>query len=276
MIVTLITAATGIFGLLIGSFLNVVIWRVPRGESLMPASHCPHCDAAIRPWQNVPVISWIALGGRCANCREKISMRYPLVELGTGVVFALVALWFILVFDLPSGDALALASWWLALAGFLWFAAAGIALAAIDIELQRLPNAIVLPSLVVVSMLLVASAACAGEWGHIAQILGGGAALFVVYLLIVIVYPKGMGGGDVKLAPLVGVALAFVGWDGLIVGAFAGFLIGAVWGLALIALRRANRKAAVPFGPFMLLGAWIGILAGPAVARSYLGAVGLG
>ena len=269
-------AGAGVFGLLIGSFLNVVIWRVPRGESLIPASHCPHCDAPIRPWQNVPVLSWLALRGRCANCKGKISARYPLVELGTGVVFALVAAWLVWATGLPSGSGPEIASWWFALAGLLWFAAAGIALAAIDLEHRRLPDAIVLPSLVVVTVLLLASAALAGDWLRVGQTLGGGAALFAGYLLIAIVYPVGMGGGDVKLAPLVGVVLGWVGWSAVVVGVFAGFLLGALWGVALMLLRRGGRKTALPFGPFMLLGAWIGIVGGAAVASWYLRLVGLG
>lgn len=269
-------AGTGVFGLLIGSFLNVVIWRVPRGESLVPSSHCPHCDAAIRPWQNVPVISWLALGGRCAGCRGKISARYPLVELGTGVAFALVAAWLVWATGFPTGSGAEIASWWLALAALLWFAGAGIALAAIDLEHRRLPDAIVLPSLGVVTVLLAASAALAGDWLRLGQTLGGGAALFAGYLLIAIVYPAGMGGGDVKLAPLVGVVLGWVGWSAVVVGAFAGFLLGALWGVALMLLRRGGRKTALPFGPFMLLGAWIGIVGGGAVASWYLRLVGLG
>lgn len=268
--------AIGVFGLLIGSFLNVVIWRVPRGESLIPASHCPQCDAAIRPWQNVPVISWLALGGRCASCRGKISARYPLVELGTGVAFALVASWLIWATGLPTGSGAEIASWWIALGALLWFAAAGIALAAIDLEHRRLPDAIVLPSLVVVTVLLLASVALAGDWLLLGQTLGGGAALFAGYLLIAIVYPAGMGGGDVKLAPLVGVVLGWVGWSAVVVGAFAGFLLGALWGVGLMLLRRGGRKTALPFGPFMLLGAWIGIVGGGAVASWYLRLVGLG
>lgn len=274
--------AAGAFGLLIGSFLNVVVWRVPRGESLLPASHCPHCDAPIRSWQNVPVISWVALGGRCASCRERISARYPLVELGTGAAFALVAWWWVSFVGgpLPAVDATqhvpTIVAWWLALGAYLWFAAAGVALTLIDLDHQRLPNAIVLPGLAVVISLLVASAILSGEWSRAGSTIAAAAALFALYFVIALVYPSGIGGGDVKLAPLVGGALGFIGWGAVAVGAFAGFLLGAVFGLALIALRRATRKSGIPFGPFMLVGAWIGIAWGQPLMGAYLSLFGLG
>lgn len=280
--------AIGVFGLLIGSFLNVVIWRVPRGESLLPASHCPHCDAPIRPWQNVPVVSWLALRGRCASCRAPIRVRYPLVELGTGVAFAGVAWWWVDAgARLLGGGARATrdpvltsmgldtAAWWLGLAGFLWLAAVSIALALIDLELQRLPDAIVLPSIGVVAALLGLAAAFAGDWARMGSTLGGAAALFGFYLLVALVYPRGIGGGDVKLAPVLGAALGFVSWGALMVGAFAGFLLGALSGLVLIGLGRATRRTALPFGPFMLLGAWTGIVWGDAILAAYLRLVGL-
>ena len=270
-------AASGVFGLLIGSFLNVVVWRVPRGESLLPGSHCPACEAPIRAWQNVPVLSWLALRGRCARCRARISIRYPLVELATAVAFALVAWWFATAFGSPLAlDALGQAAWWLRLAGYLWFAAASIALTLIDLEHQRLPDAIVLPSLGVVTALLVIAAALTGDWGQLIATVAAAAALFALYFVIALVYPRGIGGGDVKLAPLIGAVLGAIGWGAVAVGAFAGFLVGAVYGLILIALRRATRKTGIPFGPFMLLGAWIGIVWGDALMAAYLRLAGIG
>lgn len=274
-----LVGAAGAFGLLIGSFLNVVVWRVPRGESLMPGSRCPSCDAPIRPWQNVPVVSWLALRGRCASCGARISARYPLVELGTGAAFALVAGWQATAFGWPGdpsadGMGAAVASW-LILAAYLWFAAASIVLALIDLGHQRLPDAIVLPALVVVGALLALSAILLGDWGRLVSTLGAAASLFALYLVIALVYPRGMGGGDVKLAPLIGAALGFVGWSAVAVGAFAGFVLGAAVGLLLIALRRATRKTGIPFGPFMLAGSWIGLLWGESLAHGYLALFGL-
>lgn len=271
--------SAGVFGLLIGSFLNVVIWRVPRGQSLLPDSRCPGCGTPIRPLHNVHLISWLALRGRCARCGQRISARYPLVELLTAVAFLLVTWWYLAsasseVLLGADGIVLAVAAW-LGLAAYLWFAAVGIALTAIDLEHQRLPDAIVLPSLAVVGVLLTGSAILAGNWEQLLSLLGGAAALFVLYFVIVWVYPRGMGGGDVKLAPLIGLVTGYVGWSAVAVGAFAGFLIGAIVGVALAIVRRAGRGHVIPFGPWMIAGAWVGIVAGPAVMAAYLRLAGL-
>lgn len=276
--VIVLLAFVGVVGLVIGSFLNVVIWRVPRGESLMPASRCPGCGAAIRPLQNVPVLSWLVLRGRCAACARPISARYPLIELLTGVVFVLVAGWYPLAFGMPGTGAAAV-GWWIGLVGFLWFAAAGIALTAVDLELQRLPDAIVLPSLGVVGALLSGAAALSGDWSQVLTVLIAGAVLFAGFLLVVLVYPAGMGLGDVKLAPLIGVAMGAVGWSAVAVGVFSGFLLGAIVGIGAIAVNRraraAGRKHAIPFGPWMLLGSWVGIVWGEAIMSAYLHLTGL-
>lgn len=268
----------GVVGLIIGSFLNVVIWRVPRGESLLPSSKCPGCGAAIRPLQNVPLLSWLALRGRCANCGSRISVRYPLIEAATGVAFVLVAWWYSVAFGGP-GEGLLAVSWWIALVAYLWFAAAGIALTAIDLELKRLPDAIVLPSLAVVGVMLLGAAALAGDWPRLVTVLIAGAVMFAFYFLVVLAYPAGMGLGDVKLAPLIGVVTGYVGWASVAVGWFAAFAIGAVVGVAAIAAkasaRSAGRKYAIPFGPWMVLGAWTGIVWGDAVAAAYLSISGL-
>lgn len=273
-----VIAVVGLFGLAIGSFLNVVVWRVPRGESVLPPSQCPRCDAAIRPWQNVPVISWLLLRGKCANCGEPISARYPLVELTTGLAFAAIAWWWLRSSELAGliADTLpATVAAWITLAAYLWFAGAGIALTIIDVEHFRLPDAIVLPSVAVVTSLLAVAALLRADWGQLVAVLGGAAVLFGVYFLIVLVYPGGMGGGDIKLAPMIGAALGFIGWSAIAVGAFFGFLLGALYGLGMIALRRGTRKTGIPFGPFMLAGAWLGILFGPAIMDAYLGLFGL-
>lgn len=272
--------AIGAFGLLIGSFLNVVIWRVPRGESLLPNSRCPKCGAAIRPWQNIPVISWLVLRGRCARCRAPISVRYPIVELGTGIAFALVAWWRIELSEHSGTDLLEMSglqatAWWLGLAAYLWLTAASMALALIDLELKRLPDAIVLPSIGVVGGLLSLSALLVGDWAALVGTVGGGAAMFAFYLLIALVYPRGIGGGDVKLAPVLGAGLGFVSWGALAVGAFTGFLIGAFAGLALMAVRRATMKTGLPFGPSMIVGAWIGLVWGDPIMVDYLRLFGL-
>jgi leader peptidase (prepilin peptidase) / N-methyltransferase len=252
-------AAVTILGLLIGSFLNVVIWRVPRGESVVrPGSHCPSCGAAVRPRDNIPVVSWALLRGRCRDCSERISGRYPAVELLTAAIF--------LVLSLRIGlDA--------ALPAFLYLGAAGVALALIDLDVKRLPNAIVLPSYVVALVLLAAAAVSEGEWSNVLRALFGMAALFAFYFLLVLVYPSGMGFGDVKLAGVLGLFLGYLGWAEVVVGGFLGFLFGGVVGGALMAMRRAGRKSQIPFGPFMLAGALVAIVAGGALADFYLDSV---
>jgi leader peptidase (prepilin peptidase) / N-methyltransferase len=251
--------AIAIIGLVVGSFLNVVIWRVPRGESVVrPASHCPSCDAAVRPRDNIPVLSWALLRGRCRDCAAPISRRYPAVEALTGAVF--------LVLSLRIGfDA--------ALPAFLYLGAAGVALAMIDLDVKRLPNAIVLPSYVVAIVLLALSAFINDEWSDLIRGLIGMAALFAFYFLLVLVYPSGMGFGDVKLAGVLGLYLGYLGWAEVVTGGFLGFLFGGVVGGALMALRKAGRKSQIPFGPFMLAGALVAILAGGALADLYLDSV---
>jgi leader peptidase (prepilin peptidase) / N-methyltransferase len=254
--VTLLLALVGLLGMLVGSFLNVVIWRVPRGESIVrPASHCPSCGHAVRPRDNVPVASWLLLRGRCRDCHAPISVRYPFVELATGLVFLVLALRIGFEPELPA---------------YLYLGAIGIALAMIDIDVKRLPNAIVLPSYLVVAVLLGAAAAVQGEWGTLLRAALAGLALYAFYFLLMLVYPRGMGFGDVKLAGILGAYLGWLGWGELVVGSFLAFLVGGVFGVALMVVGRAGRKSAIPFGPWMLLGAVLGILWGGALADLYL------
>ncbi len=244
-----------IFGLIIGSFLNVVIWRVPRGENLNhPGSHCPRCGHRIRPWDNVPVISWLLLRGRCRDCQASISARYPLVELATASAFA--------VAGLLVGPSILLLP-------LLWFIAAAIALFMIDLDVRKLPNAIVLSSWVVVGAGLVLTAAVQDQWGDLWRAGAGAALMGGCYLLIAVLFPAGMGMGDVKLAVLLGMVLGWFGWAEVLVGFFAGFVLGAIWGLLLMAFAGAGRKTAIPFGPFMILGALVAVIWGPLLASWY-------
>ncbi|WP_307859067.1 prepilin peptidase [Herbiconiux sp. SYSU D00978] len=267
--------ALALFGSLIGSFLNVVVYRVPAGLSVVnPPSACPNCGNHIRRRDNVPVFGWLLLRGKCRDCAAPISVRYPLVELGTALAFAVVAVRF--VPDIAAAtDASGAAASVLQLVAFLYLAAVSIALALIDLDTMRLPNAIVLPSYAVGVVLLGAAAALSGEWGSLLTALAGAVILGGVYLAIVLVAPRGMGMGDVKLAGVLGLFLGWLGWDVLAVGALAAFLLGGLFGVVLLAISRAGRGTAIPFGPWMLLGAWIGILAGPPLASAYLSLFGL-
>ena len=263
----------GVFGLIIGSFLNVVIWRLPRGESLShPGSACPKCNHAIRWWDNVPVVSWLVLRGRCRDCGNSISWRYPAVETATGVFFAAVGFW---VFDGGSrsgNDPLAQA---LTLIAYLYLAGVSVALTMIDLDTNRLPNALVLPGYIVGVVLLGGSSLLSGDIDSIISAVIGAASLFVAYLLMAIAYPGGMGFGDVKLSGVLGLFLGWLGWGPLLVGAFGAFLLGGIFSVALVVVRRAGRKSGIPFGPWMLAGAWLGIFAGEAVWTGYLALVGL-
>jgi leader peptidase (prepilin peptidase)/N-methyltransferase len=249
----------GVFGLAVGSFLNVVIYRVPAGESVVsPASRCPACGSPIRRRHNVPVLGWLVLRGRCHDCRTPISARYPLVEAGTGVLFAAVT-WRLLALDMP----------W-ALPAYLYLVAAGIALAMIDIDTKRLPNAIVLPSYPVVAVLLTLAALGASDWWPLARAGLGAVTLFAFYFAIVLAVPAGMGFGDAKLAGVLGALMGYLSWSAVIVATFGAFLLGAVVGVTLMLVGRAGRKTAIPFGPFMIAAALLTLLAASSLTDGYL------
>jgi leader peptidase (prepilin peptidase)/N-methyltransferase len=251
---------TFVFGLVVGSFLNVVIYRVPRGESIVkPRSRCPSCGGEIRGYDNIPVLSWLVLRGRCRDCKAPISVRYPLVELATGLVFVIMTARFGATWDLPA---------------YLYLAAIGVALSMIDFDVKRLPDAIVLPSYVVAGVLLLVPAVVDGAWHDYLRAWLGAAALFVFYFVIRVIYPAGMGFGDVKLAGVLGLYLGWLSWGVLVIGGFLGFMFGAMVGIALIVVGRGGRKSKVPFGPFMVLGAWTAIVVGQWLWDSYTGTIG--
>jgi leader peptidase (prepilin peptidase)/N-methyltransferase len=256
----LLALACGLLGLLIGSFLNVVIHRVPSGASVVsPPSACPACGKPIRPRDNVPVVGWLLLRGRCRDCGEPISARYPLVELTCAALFAIMALRFGLVAELPA---------------FLYLAAVGLALAMIDLDTKRLPDVLTLPSYVVGGVLLAIPAMVDARGDDLVRGLLGAAVAFGLYFALCFAYPAGMGFGDVKLSGVLGLYLGFLGWGELAVGLFAGFLLGGLFGVVLMAARRGGRKTAVPFGPFMLLGTLLAVLVGGDLAQAYQDASG--
>ena len=272
----LVLAIVGALGLAIGSFLNVVVYRVPAGKSLLsPPSACPNCGAGIRKYDNIPVLSWLLLRGKCRDCGEPISARYPLVELATAVIFVGIALTRLASLD-SATVATQLFAALFSLAALLYLAAVSIALSIIDLETQRLPDAIVLPAYPVAAVLLTASALLSVDVGRLALAAIGMVALFLFYVVMAFGYRGGMGMGDVKLAGLLGMYLGYAGLGPLLVGAFAPFLLGGIFAIVLIVVRRAGRKSRIPFGPWMLLGSWLGILGGQAIFMVYLEAVGLG
>jgi leader peptidase (prepilin peptidase)/N-methyltransferase len=252
-VVVAMALLVGVLGSAVGSFLNVVAHRVPRGLSVVnPPSACPDCGTGIRSRHNVPVVGWLVLRGRCYDCGSSISARYPLVEAGIAALFVLAALRFA---DAPR-----------LLPAYLAFAGIGGALALIDLDVRRLPNSIVLPSYPVLGVLL----ALDGDARALLRAALGAALLFVFYLVVAMVAVGAMGFGDVKLAGVIGGMTAYLSWGTLLSGAFLGFFLGAVAGLLLIAVRRAGRRSAVPFGPFMLLGAWTAVLGAGYLGDYYL------
>lgn len=210
----------------------------------------------IRHRHNVPVIGWLLLRGRCFDCQARISARYPLVEAGTGVAFAATAVRF--------GDQPRL------LPAYLVFVAIGIALTLIDLDVRRLPDTLVLPAYPLLALLLVVDR----NPHALLRATYAGAALFASFFLIAMLAPGSMGFGDVKLSGLVGGLLGYVSWGALLIGAFLGFFLGAVVGVVLMATTKAGRKTALPFGPFMVLGAWVSLLGAGGLGEAYLRSLG--
>ncbi|MEP7192265.1 MAG: prepilin peptidase [Actinomycetota bacterium] len=253
----------GVLGALIGSFLNVVIWRVPQGLSIVrPGSACPDCGHRITSAENIPIVSWLVLRGRCSSCRGRISARYPLVEAATAALFVLMA-WTV-------GFTPILPVW-------LYLAAAGTALFLIDVDYKRLPDVIVMPSWgVILAGLLTAALFTTGAGSHLAHAGLGALTFGGLYALIFYgTMGRGMGFGDVKLAPVLGAALGWFGWGATLVGLIGGFVIGAVVGVGLMMFGAAGRRSKVPHGPFMLAGTLAGLLFGTQLWAWYLTFTGL-
>ena len=239
----------GLIGLAVGSFLNVVIYRAPRGESLIrPRSHCPRCGTEIENRDNVPLLSWVLLRGKCRHCREPISARYPLVELATALLFLATAWRLGLSWELP-----AYLAW---LAGLL-------ALALIDLELLKLPRSVVYVTMLLTSALLVVASAATHDWHRL--LVGALAAIawFVLFFAMNFASPRILGFGDVRLAPLLGLALGWLGVGHVIVGFFLANLLGAIIGITLIAAGKIKRDQPVPYGVFLAAGAMVALFAGP-------------
>ena len=255
--VVLVVTLCGLLGLMVGSFLNVVIHRVPQHESVVaPRSHCPRCGTELANRDNVPVISWLLLRGRCRTCGASISVRYPLVEALTGILFAALALRFGLDPALPA---------FLVLAAFL------VALSGIDLDTFLLPKRLVWPALGAGIVLLGVAAAVDGDVRGAREAALGAAAAFAVLFVIHFVSPKGMGFGDVRLASVLGLHLGWIELPMVPLGLFLSFLLAAVVGVALIVARKKGRKDKVPFGPFLAAGTMLAILVGGPILNLYLG-----
>ena len=255
-----VTAAllAGLAGLLAGSFANVVIHRVPRRESVVrPASRCPACAAPVAWHDNLPVLGWLLLGGRCRSCRAPISWSYPVVELAMGALWALITL------------RLVAAGLGWAVPAYLALAFVCVVLAVIDARTRLLPNRITYPAFPVILGLLLVASVGLGDLGRLARGLLAALAVGGFFLALALISPRGMGLGDVKLAPTLGLALGWLSWGAVAFGVFTGFLLGGLAGLAAIGLLGLNRKSLLPFGPWLVTGALLGVLAGADVAAWY-------
>jgi leader peptidase (prepilin peptidase) / N-methyltransferase len=246
-------ALAGVLGLCIGSFLNVCIHRLPKGESLVrPPSRCPNCGYSLRWYHNLPIVSWVALRGRCAGCRAPISARYPAVELITAM------LWVLIVWLTPQG--------WL-LASRLVLGTALIVLFMIDLEHHILPNSITLPGIVVgFAFSLVAPP---GPFDAFLGILVGGGVLYGIALAYYLIRKEeGMGMGDVKMLAMIG---AFLGWRAVLVTLVLSSFAGALVGVVMMATQRGSMRYALPFGTFLAIGALVAMLTGEPVIQWYMG-----
>jgi leader peptidase (prepilin peptidase)/N-methyltransferase len=238
----------GVLGAIVGSFLNVVAYRLPRRESLIaPASHCPSCNAPVRPYDNVPILSWLLLRGRCRSCKARISPRYPLIEAGA----ALLCIGAVLTHDTAAGIALSIALVLLLVPA-----------AAIDLEYRIIPNKLTATG-VVLALVLGTALDPSGEPSRLIA----GAAAGGFFLLAALAYPGGMGMGDVKLAAMMGLFLGAAVAPAILIALISGVAVGA----AIVARKgqKVGRKTAVPFGPFLALGGFVAVLAGQPIVDWY-------
>jgi leader peptidase (prepilin peptidase)/N-methyltransferase len=249
-----INIAIFLLGAIIGSFLNVCVYRIPAGQSIVsPPSRCPQCGASIRWYQNIPIVSYLVLRGRCAGCRARISPRYPLVEALTGLLFLLV--W--MVFG------------WQAATPLYWvFAAALVVITFIDLDHQIIPDVISLPGIIVGFLTALAIPWLSWTDSLLGILLGGGSLFLVAEAYHRLTGQEGMGGGDVKLLAMIG---AFLGWKAILPVIFLGSLAGSLVGVPLMIAKRSGGKLAIPFGPFLALGAIVCLLWGRYLLVWYLG-----
>jgi leader peptidase (prepilin peptidase)/N-methyltransferase len=246
----------GIWGLIVGSFANVVIYRVPEGRSIIrPPSACPKCQAHVRARDNIPVVSWLILRGKCRDCKAPISARYPAVEALVGAVFAGIG-WRFGVGWTGVGEAL--------LAGGL------VVLGFIDLDHMILPRRIVYVTLTLVAMAFLAGAATGSQWHRLAIAAISAVVPWALFFAMNFVAPRALGFGDVRLALLMGFGLGWLGGAYAVLGFIVASVLGAIVGLGLVAMGKAGRRTPIPFGTFLATGALLTALAGSPVVNWYL------
>ena len=246
-----------VFGVAFGSFANVAVYRVPRGFSVVsPGSLCPGCEQPIVWYDNIPLASYLILRARCRKCGVHISVRYPVVEIVTGLVWAGMV-WRIGIHpELPA---------------YLAFATALVILSAIDIEHHRLPNKVLGPASIVGAVLFLVAAAIGGRWANLEQAALGALFYGLPMLFIGLAAPSAMGGGDVKFAPYLGFHLGWLGLRLVLAGGLLGLVAGGLGGAAALLVGGKGMKDPIPFGPFMALGALVAILLGHSILSVYVG-----
>jgi leader peptidase (prepilin peptidase) / N-methyltransferase len=245
-----VVVLAGLYGLLFGSFLTVVTERVPLRQSIVsPRSRCAACGTVLGPVDLVPVVSWVALRGRCRTCSTSIGIEAVVLELSTAALFVVMALHFEAVWPTMA---------------FCLLAASLLGLSVIDLRTKRLPREITYVTLAIGAPLLVIGALVAGEPRRIVTMVLGSLIALIAMVVIYVASRGGMGDGDVRLSPLLGAYLGWLGLGYVGVGLFLGFLFGAVAGVAAMVVGRAGRKTALPFGPFLALGTFAAIFVGQA------------
>ncbi|MEO7803149.1 MAG: prepilin peptidase [Actinomycetota bacterium] len=247
----------GLLGVILGSFANVVIYRAPKGLSVVkPPSHCTDCEHFLEWYENIPVFSFVFLRGRCKGCGAPISARYPLIELIMGMV------WAATTYRIGLSPALPM---------FLFFVTILVVLSAIDLEVRRLPNKVLWPASIAAVALGLAAALISRDLTNLSTALLGTLAYGLPMLGIGLAVPGGMGGGDIKFAGYLGWHLGWLGLGRVAVGALLGFILGGLLGIALLLAGRKGRKDAIPFGPSMAFGAFVSMLVGNLVLTAWLG-----
>lgn len=253
----LLAVLAGAFGLVFGSFATVVAYRVPEGTSIVsPGSACPSCGAPVAWYDNIPVVSYLLLGGRCRACKVHISARYPVMELTMAAVWVLIAR---KIGFHPE------------LVGYLAFSTALVILSFIDLATHRLPNKVLGPASIVAAVAFLGAALVTGHWSALEHAGIGALAYGLPMLILGLAAPSAMGGGDVKFAPYLGFHLGWISLRLVLSGALLGAFSGGLGGALLLVVGRKGMKDAIPFGPFMAFGALVAILLGTSLLRPIMG-----
>ena len=261
-----------VYGLVFGSFANAVAYRVPTGETLWTRSHYPKCDAQIKAWQNIPVLSWLFLRGKCANCKEPISIQYPAIELLTGVLFGLLT-WFVIKQDYANFyyfPYYSIIPPILIAVVLCYFAFIGVVLSIIDFKTMTLPTKLIYSTWIGSIVLLSIASYVMKDFDSIKTMLIGGAASMLFYGIIWFVVPRGFGFGDVRLVLLTGSILGWFGIGHAVLGVMLPFILSSIVMVPLLLLKVVDRKTKVPLGPWIIAATIITVFFGDIIVNTYL------